>query len=198
MIEETKEITIKLSFKKLPGNLKLFIIISSIFALSHFGYAFLLLRASDIGLADNIAILLYVVFYIVYTICVIPCGILSDNIGRKPVLIAGYLIFALTSIGLVFTSNIYSLLLFFIIYGIFYAMIDGVQRAFVVDMAPEHLKATALGTFHAAIGFVALPGGFIAGLLWDKINPETTFIYCFVLAMISVVLFMFMKTNTEV
>jgi len=191
--EEPKEKLVKLSFKKLPKNLRLFIIVSSIFALGHFGYAFLLLRAKTIGLADNTAILLYVLFYVVYTICTIPAGILSDKIGRKPVLMTGYLVFAVTSLGLMFASNIYGIILFFVIYGIFYAMIDGAQRAFVVDLAPKHLKATALGTFHAAIGLVALPGGFIAGLLWDKISPETTFLYGFILAIISMVLFIFVK-----
>jgi MFS family permease len=194
--KETKNMSLKVSFKELSWNLRLFIIVSSIFALGHFGYAFLLLRAKDIGLADNMAILLYVLFYVVYTICVIPSGILSDKIGRKPVLILGYLIFAITSIGLIFASNLYSLLLFFIIYGIFFAMIDGVQRAFVVDLAPKHLKATALGTFHTAIGLVALPGGFIAGILWDKISPEATFIYGFVLAIISLLLFTLVKKPT--
>jgi len=191
--KETKDISIKVSFRELSWNLRLFIIVSSIFALGHFGYAFLLLRANNIGLADNMTILLYVLFYVVYTICVIPFGILSDKIGRKPVLILGYLVFAITSIGLIFASNFYSLLLCFIIYGIFFAMIDGVQRAFVVDLAPKHLKATALGTFHTAIGLMALPGGLIAGLLWDKISPETTFIYGFVLAIISLLLFTFVK-----
>jgi MFS family permease len=189
--EEPKEISIKLSFKELPMNLKLLINVSSIFALGHFGYAFLLLRAVDIGLADNMAILLYVLLYIVYSVCAIPSGTLSDKIGRKPVLSAGYVLFGITSLGLVFTSNIYSILLLFVMYGIFYAMIDGAQRAFVVDLAPEHLKATALGTFHAAIGLVALPGGYIAGLLWDKISPETTFIYGLALTIISLVLLTF-------
>lgn len=195
--KETKETSIKLSFKELSMNLRLFIIVSSIFALGHFGYAFLLLRAKDIGLADNIAILLYVIFYIVYTICIIPFGILSDKIGRKPILIMGYLVFAITSIGLIFISNIYGILLFFVIYGIFYAMIDGVQRAFIVDLAPKHLKATALGAFHTSIGLVALPGGLIAGLLWDIISPEATFVYGFALSIISMGLFIFVKSNTR-
>ena len=72
-------------------------------------------------------------------------------------------------------------------------MIDGVQRAFVVDLAPKHLKATALGTFHTMIGMVALPGGFIAGLLWDTIDPAATFVYGCVLALVSMVLFLFVK-----
>ena len=195
---ETRKISVRLSLKELPVNLRLFILISSIFALGHFGYAFLLLRAKNIGLADNTAILLYVLFYIVYTLCAIPAGMLSDKIGRKPVLITGYLVFAITSIGLIFTSSIYTLLLFFIVYGIFYAMIDGVQRALVIDLAPGNLKATALGTFHTAIGLVALPGGYIAGLLWDKIGPGATFTYGFTLAIISIALFMFVKPTSRI
>jgi MFS family permease len=191
--EEGKEMSIKISFKELPANLKLFIIVSSIFAIGHFGYAFLLLRAVDIGLTDQMAILLFILFYVVYTVCSVPSGMLSDKIGRKPVLRAGYVLFGITSLGLVFTSDIYSILLMFVIYGIFYAMIDGAQRAFVVDLAPGHLKATALGTFHTAIGLVALPGGCIAGFLWDQISPEATFIYGLVLAVFSLVLFGFVK-----
>ncbi|MBE9546255.1 MAG: MFS transporter [Proteobacteria bacterium] len=191
--EETKAKPVKVSFRELPVNLRLFIVVSSVFASGHFGYAFLLLRAKDIGLTDSTAILLYVLFYVVYTLCSIPSGILSDRFGRKPVLVAGYLLFAVTSLGLMFTSSIYSIIVFFVIYGIFYALIDGVQRAFVVDLAPENLRATALGTFHMAIGLVALPGGYIAGLLWDKINPEATFLYGFTLAALSTVLFVFVK-----
>ncbi|MCK4326221.1 MFS transporter, partial [bacterium] len=174
--EERKESSVKLSFKELPVNLKLFILISSIFAFGHFGYPFLLLRAKNIGIADNMAIFLYVLFYIVYSICVVPLGMLSDKIGRRPILIGGYLIFGITSFGLIFTSSLYSILFLFIVYGMFYAMIDGTQRAFVVDLSPQHFKGTALGIFHTAIGLVALPGGYIAGLLWDKLSPEATFV----------------------
>jgi len=191
--QETKEVSVKLSLKELPANLRFFIIVSSVFVLGHFGYAFLLLRAKNIGLADNTAILLYVVFYIVYSICVIPLGIVSDKVGRKAVLMAGYVLFGITSLGLLVTSGLYSIVLFFIIYGICYAMIDGTQRAFVVDLAPQHLKGTALGVFHTAIGLVALPGGYIAGLLWDKVSPEATFGYGLILAIISAVSLVFVK-----
>jgi MFS family permease len=191
--QETKEVSVKLSLKELPVNLRFFITVSSLFALGHFGYAFLLLRAKNIGLADNTAIFLYVIFYIVYSICAVPLGIVSDKVGRKAVLMGGYVLFGITSLGLLVTSSLYSILLFFIIYGISYAMIDGTQRAFVVDLAPQHLKGTALGVFHTAIGLVALPGGYIAGLLWDKVSPEATFGYGLILAIISAVLLVFVR-----
>jgi MFS family permease len=185
----------KVSLKALPFNLKLFILVSTIFAFGQFGYAFLLLRAKGLGLTDQTALLLYVLFYAIYTLCAIPSGILSDKIGRRPVLITGYLVFAVTSIGLIFTSNMYSILLLFVVYGVFYAMIDGVQRAFVVDLSPKDLKATALGAFHSAIGLVALPGGLIVGLIWDTISPEAMFMFSLVLTICSLLLFMFVRTQ---
>ncbi|MDL1968688.1 MAG: MFS transporter [Deltaproteobacteria bacterium] len=195
--QKKKEVSVKLSLKELPANLRFFIIVSSVFALGHFGYAFLLLRAKNIGLADNTAILLYVVFYIVYSICVIPLGIVSDKVGRKAVLMGGYVLFGITSLGLLVISSLQGILLFYVIYGISYAMIDGAQRAFVVDLAPQHLKGTALGVFHTAIGLVALPGGYIAGLLWDKVSPEATFGYGLILAIISAVLLIVVRHSEK-
>jgi len=169
--------------------------VSTIFAFSHFGYAFLLLKARNIGLGNDTAISLYVLFYIVYTLFIIPAGILSDKIGRKPIILLGYLLFAFTSFSLIFTSQINTILIVFVIYGIFFAMIDGVQRAFIVDLSPPELKATTLGTFHTAIGLVALPGGLIAGLIWDKISPEGTFIFALIFTIVSIILLLFVKNK---
>ncbi|MCK9185863.1 MFS transporter [Candidatus Gracilibacteria bacterium] len=194
-VPESEKTTLRLSISLLPKNLKLFVVISAIFALGHFGYAFLLLKAKDIGFSDSNSILLYVFFYLVYTFVSIPAGSLSDKFGRKILLSIGFLLFALTSFGLIFANNLPSLLIAFAVYGIFYAMVDGVQRAFVADVAPKHLKATALGLLQTAIAITALPGGFIAGLLWDKFGPNATFIYGGTLAIISFVMLLFVKTK---
>jgi MFS family permease len=181
----------------LPRSLKIFIAAAAFFTLGHFGYPFLLLKAKGTGLADVRAILFYVVFYIVYSIVSIPAGSLSDRIGRKPVILAGYAFFGLISILLYFAASPWAVLACFVLYGVFYGMIDGVQRAFVADLAPKSLKATALGAFHSAIGLVALPGGLIAGTLWQQIGPGATFIYGAVMSAAALILLLPVRQSVE-
>ncbi len=190
-------IPFRVSIKRLPRNLQIFILVSTLFALANFGYAFLILKAKNIGFSDNVALLLYVLFYIVYTIFTIPAGILSDRIGRKPVLVLGYILFTATSVCLLFTSQLPMLVFVFIVYGVFFGLIDGVQRAFVVDLAPLDLKVTALWTFHTTTGLIALPAGIIAGTLWDIISPEATFLFAFGLSICSLLLFVFVKNTNQ-
>ena len=178
----------KISFRVLPSNLKLYILAAAVFTLGHFGYPFLLLRAKDVGLTDVRAILFYVVFYVVYTIVSIPAGALSDRIGRKPVLMFCYPFFGAISVLLWLSATPWMVFTCFALYGFFYGMIDGVQRAFVVDLAPAELKATALGAFHSAIGLAALPGGLISGILWQQISPSATFVFGAVMSLVGLLL----------
>ncbi len=187
----------RVSMKRLPRNLQVFIFVSTLFALANFGYAFLILKAKNIGYSDIDALILYVLFYVVYTVFTTPAGILSDKIGRKPVLMLGYSLFAATSLCLLFTSALPLLVFVFILYGVFFGLIDGVQRAFVVDLAPPDLKGTALGTFHTATGLIALPAGIIAGALWDAFSPQATFLFALGLSLCSLLLFLYVKNTKQ-
>jgi MFS family permease len=192
-----KKTQIKLKFSTLSTTLKLYILASAIFALGHFGYAFLLLKAKEIGLNDGSAISLYVLFYLVYTIISTPAGMLSDKFGRKIVLIFGFLLFSIISISLVFINTLSLLIVVFAVYGVFFALIDGNQRAFVVDLSDKELKATALGFFQTAIGIFALPGGLICGLLWDKFGSGATFIFGGLMSFLTVLLLFLIKKQLD-
>ena len=189
---EPQEMTFKISLQGLPTGLRSFILVSGVFALANFSYMFFILRAQTAfsgKAAIGIPIFLYVIFNVAYTLLAIPFGILSDRIGRRKVLIMGYLLFALTSLGFSLFRSTVAFLVLFVLYGMVYAMVEGNQRAFVSDLSPEGLKATALGTFHTVVGIAALPGSLIAGLLWQRVSPSATFLYGAVLAFLSVLLF---------
>ena len=182
----------KISFRNLPKKFYLILIAMFVFSIGNFTYMFFLLKA-NLVLSDNnfgnipaLTVLLYVFFNIVYAIFAIPSGMLSDKIGRKKVLIMGYFVFAVMCIGFAFSSSLISLIILFGSYGVFYAMIEGNQRAFASDFAPENLRASALGVFHTCIGIGTLTGSVIAGMLWTCINPFASFVFGAVMAFVSV------------
>jgi MFS family permease len=199
---EPQGITLKIGLKTLPRSLKLFILISGIFALANFSYMFFILKAQGLftpldnryltgqagKLSIGIPIFLYILFNIIYAIFAIPFGTLSDKIGRGKVIVFGYLLFSLTSLGFAFFNSLMAFVVLFALYGMVYAIVDGNQRAYVSDLSSGELKATALGTFHTTTGLVALPASLMAGFLW-QINPSMTFIYGAVVSFISVILF---------
>jgi MFS family permease len=193
-----QNVTLKMSLKDLSTPLKLFIVISSVFALGNFSYMFFILRAQQYfssRLSVAAPMLLYILFNISYSTLAVPLGSISDKIGREKVIIFGYLMFSATAIGFVFFDSIAGFIVLFILYGLMYAAIDGNQRAFVADLASVHLKATALGTYHTMTGLMALPAGLAAGFLWDRIGPDATFIYGGSLGLLSVVLFVVFRRH---
>lgn len=191
-----QDITFKIGLKNLPRQLKLFILISSIFALANFSYMFFIIRAQGFftgKLSIGIPILLYVLFNIFYAVFAVPFGSLSDKLGRKKLILFGYFLFSLTSLGFAFVNSLIALIFLFALYGLVYAIIDGNQRAFVSDLSKEELRATALGAFHTTIGLIALPASLIAGFLWQSIAPEMTFIFGFIMSFIAVLLFLWLR-----
>ncbi|MHA1743887.1 MAG: MFS transporter [Candidatus Heimdallarchaeota archaeon] len=196
---KAQNINLKIGLKNLPKPLKLFILVSGVFALANFSYMFFILRAQEFFVGRSsvgIPILLYVFFNIFYATFAIPFGRLSDKIGRRKVIVFGYLLFSLTSLGFVFLSSLPAFIALFALYGMVYAMVDGNQRAFVSDLSSEELRATALGTFHTTVGLAALPASLMAGILW-QINPSMTFAYGAIVSAVSVALFIILKNYFE-
>jgi MFS family permease len=148
------------------GNYRIFTIVSTLFALGNFSYAFLVLRSQDLGLALILIPIVYMFYNAIYAAAAIPVGEVSDRIGRKPVLLFGYLLFALVCIGFAFAPHPALVIFLFGMYGLFMAIMETMQRAYIVDVVPSEYRGTALGAFQGAIGVAALPASVIAGLLW--------------------------------
>jgi len=192
---EPQKTSLGISFKALPRELKLFVLVATIFALGEFTYMFFILRAQDFftevvseRAAVAIPILLYVLYNTVYTLFSIPAGMLSDRIGRRKVLLLGYSLFGLTCLGFAFLHSLAFFITLFALYGLVYALVEGTQRAFVADLTSEEIRGTALGTLHTSVGLAALPASLIAGALWQHIDPQATFIYGCALGLIAAVL----------
>ncbi len=181
---------LRVTFRGIPRPLLVFIGIASLFSLADFSYAFLLLRAvpqSGTQQAIVQAILLYALFNIVYAANAFPAGILSDRVGRKPVVLVGYVLFVAMAVLLAVSTELIVLIVGFVLYGLAYGMAEGTQRALVADFAPPEIKATVLGAYHTSVGVVKLASGLVAGFLWVAVSPSATFAFGAVLASASAV-----------
>lgn len=159
------------------GPLGRYLGVTGLFTLGHLSVAFLVLRATELGLPLVSIIYLYIWFNAAETVGSLPVGALTDRIGRRPVLAFAYASFAATFLlaAVVGPSNWWSLLPFFVLLGFARALREGQGRAFVADLSPGDLRATGFGSYHATIGFLSLPAGLLAGWLWG-IDFRLTFL----------------------
>lgn len=168
---------VPLSWQSLNPRLKGFLIVVFLFALGNSSNQFLLLRSSDLGMQPAQVILLYLVFNISYALISLPAGMLSDKIGRRHLLIAGYLIYSIVYFGFARVHDAGHLWLLFIVYGLYNGVTEGVEKALVADVAPQQHRATMLGLHATLVGIGLLPASFLAGLIWHYWGAAYTFYF---------------------
>ena len=197
LIKEHKTEGIKIykgiSLKDLDNNFKIFLLLSSVFALGSFSYSFLLIYAEEFGFQLAFVPVLYLIFTIFASMFSIPFGKLADRIGRKPVLTLSYIFWGLVCASFIFISHYFLIILTFVLYGMHKGALEPVQKAFVSELAPEEFRASVLGGYQMVIGIFALPASVIAGALWDKINILMPFYFSLVLTVISIVMLFFVE-----
>jgi MFS family permease len=183
----------KISFKGLNSRFVWFTLITFLFTIGNFSDAFLILRAKDVGMAAEYIPLTYFAYNIITSIFSTPFGIISDRIGRRPVLITGYVLFALIYLGFGLVQTVSGIWILFFIYGLYYATTEGIQKAYVADMVPEGQRGMAMGTFNALTGIAALPASVMAGFLWQSFGAFTAFGVSSLLAIIAAFLMFILR-----
>jgi len=181
--------TFHFNWRELNPSFKIFLLISLIFALGNSSDAFLILRAQNLGLSVSLVVLAYVLFNFTYAIFSMPAGIISDKIGPKKVLLAGFLLFSAVYLFFGLAHSSLLLWLLFPIYGIYMALTEGVGKAYISNLVPQEKAGTAFGVYQTTIGLCTFFASLIAGLLWTYIDVSTPFIFGSIMALISAFLF---------
>lgn len=189
-----------IALKGLDRRFNIFLIISALFTLGKTTEAFLILRAQEIGISITTIPLIYLTFNIVAATLSTPAGLLADRIGKRKTIMMSYIFFTLLFLGFALAerpSHAWSL---FIGYGVFVALNEGVQRAYVATLIRPEIKATGYGIYHTTVGLAALPSGIIGGILWQQIGSYALFYFGAVMSLLSFVLFtiFLFKPNADI
>ena len=175
--QPTPKLSFRIGLGSLGSRFRRYLAVVALFSLAHLSWGFLLLRAGELGLGVGQAVLLYMLFNVVYALVSLPAGALSDRVGRRPVIATGYCTFGLVCVGLASVTSAWQALPFFALYGVFMGLVEGVQRAYVVDLVVPRLRGTAMGAFHTAVGLALLPASLIAGVLWQLVGSWAAFAF---------------------
>jgi MFS family permease len=178
----------KFAFRSLGRPFVIFMIIVSVFTLGNSSDAFLTLRAQERGL-NIIGILgMLISFNLVYTLVSTPAGSLSDRVGRRRLIVGGWLVYAViyTGFGLVYTG--WQVWVLYALYGLYYGLTYGTASALVADLVPAEVRGTAYGTYNTLLSVCSLAASVIAGALWQNVSPAAPFLFGGSLALLAAVL----------
>ena len=146
-----------------------------VFTLGNSTDAFLLLRAQQLGVPVRLLPTIWVVLHIVKMGFSVPGGIISDRIGRKKVIVTGWIVYALAYAGFGAASRHWHAWALFAVYGIYFGLTEGVEKALVADFAPAHLRGSAFGLYHLVVGIGAFPASLLFGVVWQKFGSAIAF-----------------------
>ncbi len=189
-----RELHLAVGMKAFSSKFKRYLLVALIFGLGNFSNAFFILNTKILLTpalgstgASQTTILLYALMNVIYALSSLPIGALSDKVGKRTFLGAGYLAFGLTCFGFMFiTGDVYMIAGLFVLAGFFAASVDTLERAYTADLVQPELRGTGYGTLHTVNGIADLPASVIAGFLWSSFSPSMTFMYGGIMAFLAV------------
>ena len=185
----------KITFKNLGKPFLVFLLIVGLFDLGNSSDAFLVLRAQERGVSVLGILLMLAAFNLIYALVSTPAGALSDRVGRRRVIIGGWLIYGVIYLGFALAQLPWHVWVLYCAYGIYYGLAYGTAKAMVADLVTPELRGTAYGTYNAILGIIDLPASLIAGVLWQGVGrwagfgPSAPFLFGGSLAILAAIAF---------
>jgi MFS family permease len=178
----------RFSLRGFDGNFKRFLLLVALFTLSNSSDAFLLLRARDAGIAVVTIPLLWAALHVSKVVSSLVVGDLSDRVGRKKLIVAGWLLYAAVYAGFAFVTSAAAAWALFLIYGIYFGLCEGVEKALVADLVRPEQRGTAFGLYNLAFSITVWPASLLMGEVWDWQGPRIAFLMSAVLGTLAAVL----------
>ena len=173
---ETLPQPVRLSLRGFDSNFKRFLVIVALFTLSNSSDAFLLLRAQSTGVSIVTIPLLWAMLHVSKVVSSIFGGDLSDRLGRRRLIVSGWILYAAVYAGFAFVTNSISVWILFLIYGVYFGLAEGAEKALVADLVRPEQRGTAYGLYNLAFGVTVLPASLVMGGLWNWRGPQTAFV----------------------
>lgn len=166
----------KLSLRGFDSNFKRFLLVLALFTLSNSSDSFLILRAMDSGVSVALIPLLWAAHHGMKVLSSLFGGDLSDRLGRKRLIVAGWILYAAVYAGFAFATHQASLWVLFLVYGIYFGLAEGAEKALVADLVRPEQRGTAYGLYNLAFGVTVFPASFLMGTIWDWKGPAVAFL----------------------
>ena len=171
-----------------PSPLVRYFVVLSVFMLGNSADAFLLLRLTEAAGGPQYVPLLWSLHHVVKMGASVAGGAASDRVGRRPMIAAGWAIYAATYAGFAVSTSLGALIAWFLVYGTYFGCVEGTERALVADFAPVARKGSAFGIYNAVVGFGSLVSSVLFGLIWTRFGSSMAFASGAALAVLAVLL----------
>jgi MFS family permease len=176
------------SLRGFDGNFKRFLVLVALFTLSNSSDVFLILRAREAGVLESNIPLLWAALHGSKVLSSLIGGDLSDRVGRRTLIVSGWLLYAVVYLGFAFVSTVGMAWALFLVYGIYFGLAEGAEKALVADLVSPEQRGTAYGLYNLAFGITVLPASILMGALWDWRGPQTAFIVSAIIGSIAALL----------
>jgi MFS family permease len=167
---------VSFSLRGFDANFKRFLLLIALFTLSNSSDSFLILRAQTAGVSITTIPLLWAMLHVSKVISSLVGGDLSDRLGRRRLIVSGWILYAAVYMGFAFVSNALSAWVLFLIYGIYFGLAEGAEKALVADLVKPEQRGTAFGLYNLAFGITVLPASLLMGALWIWWGPTPAFL----------------------